>query len=696
LHGSLGLAVGLACVVPEITTAAEGARRRFDIPAGDAVVTLKQFLSQAGAHVLYSPDDVGGVRTHAVQGEFPPLAALTRMLAGTPLRAREDPETNALSITLGSPSRSPPSAPRQSRSSPSSYTNRPDSPSTMKRSIISSFGIWLGAVLGSGLDAQTNPSNPASGDNAATANKEDVVQLSPFTVESSAETGYMATTSLAGTRLRTELKDIGTSISVLTKEFLDDIGATDNQSALTYATNMEVGGVMGNYQDAPPTGSWGLAAEENNRFNPNNNTRVRGLVSADNTRNYFRTSVAWDGYNVGRIDILRGPNSILFGLGSPGGVVNATTDAANLNRDSGEVNVVTDEFGSYRGTLNLNKAILKNELGFRLAALNEREKFQQDPAYDDEDRIFAAAKYRPRLLNRNGVSFDLALDFERGDGTANRPRTAPPHDYITAWIQPVSTRPIQLPAGTNFMGYANGVIPAMTQFVNQAGVTFLANVGGTLPTGISGWADAFGPRLNVNSHAGNGDFWRQGRVWVEGVRLANGTTYIGNPQTARRLFGYGNAFQDSPIQTLNAYVQAQGHPLGSFFLPPQISDPSLFDFYNKLLDGPNKEESNDFNQSHEVAADAVMITLAPSRRCSGAIVSPCRTPIVFTRMSASTSARSVISRLAASRLAMPAFRTRMSSSPVRWVVVSRASRIWRGSAASAATNLAPTSSTSGR
>lgn len=77
----------------------------------------------------------------------------------------------------------------------------------------------------------------------------------------------------------------------------------------------------------------------------------------------FRTTVAWDSYNVNRIDILRGSNSILFGLGSPGGVINATTDSANLRRNTGEVEATTDEFGSFRGTVNLNQAILRNQAG---------------------------------------------------------------------------------------------------------------------------------------------------------------------------------------------------------------------------------------------------------------------------------------------------------------------------------------------
>ena len=58
--------------------------------------------------------------------------------------------------------------------------------------------------------------------------EEEVYELSPFTVEDDEYIGYLAISTLAGTRLNTRLEDIGTSISVLTKEFLED-GGGDQQ-----------------------------------------------------------------------------------------------------------------------------------------------------------------------------------------------------------------------------------------------------------------------------------------------------------------------------------------------------------------------------------------------------------------------------------------------------------------------------------
>src|SRR5437870_4074350 len=64
--------------------------------------------------------------------------------------------------------------------------------------------------------AQTTP--PAPNSPKASASDESIV-LSPFIVSSEQDTGYAATDSLAGTRLRTPLKDIAASLSVITKDF---------------------------------------------------------------------------------------------------------------------------------------------------------------------------------------------------------------------------------------------------------------------------------------------------------------------------------------------------------------------------------------------------------------------------------------------------------------------------------------------
>ena len=78
------------------------------------------------------------------------------------------------------------------------------------------------------------------------APSEPVVVLSPFVVVRSRDTGYQATTTLAGTRLNTPIADLGASISIYTKDLLDDLGATNANDILIFATGMESAGPGGN------------------------------------------------------------------------------------------------------------------------------------------------------------------------------------------------------------------------------------------------------------------------------------------------------------------------------------------------------------------------------------------------------------------------------------------------------------------
>lgn len=79
--------------------------------------------------------------------------------------------------------------------------------------------------------AQTAPPKPSAA--------EEAVVLSPFIVDTSAESGYQASSTLAGSRIKTDLKDVAASVTVLTTEFLDDLGAKDIASAMAFVAGAE-------------------------------------------------------------------------------------------------------------------------------------------------------------------------------------------------------------------------------------------------------------------------------------------------------------------------------------------------------------------------------------------------------------------------------------------------------------------------
>ena len=75
---------------------------------------------------------------------------------------------------------------------------------------------------------------------------EQVYELNPFTITPEDSTGYEATSTMSGTRIKTSLRDLGESIQVVTQEFMDDTGVTNLEALLT---NTESVGVYGNYSD---------------------------------------------------------------------------------------------------------------------------------------------------------------------------------------------------------------------------------------------------------------------------------------------------------------------------------------------------------------------------------------------------------------------------------------------------------------
>lgn len=107
------------------------------------------------------------------------------------------------------------------------------------------LGAFAGLAVSTALAQQTNKPLPLPRTRRPppAAAAEETIVLSPFVVQGEVDTGYVATDSLAGTRLRTPLRDIATSVTVVTRDFLEDVNATNIGELLVYTTGTEVSGV---------------------------------------------------------------------------------------------------------------------------------------------------------------------------------------------------------------------------------------------------------------------------------------------------------------------------------------------------------------------------------------------------------------------------------------------------------------------
>ena len=428
--------------------------------------------------------------------------------------------------------------------------------------------ILLSPALGWAQQANTPTTDEA----------DEPVRLSPFEVRAESDTGYVTASTLAGNRLSTDLRDLGTSLSIYNKTFLNDIGATDNASLLTYTLSTEVGGVYGNYSG---TGG-GTSPNLNASLNPSSNNRVRGLVSADNTRDLYLSSIPWEGYNIDAVDLQRGPNALLFGQGSPGGVINTRTKQATF-RDQNEVSVRFDEYGSARGTVDFNRVLLPDELAFRFAAVANTSKFQQKEAFDDFHREWLAVRYEPKFLKRGSARTIIKVDGEIGDGDSNRPRNTPPVDRILPWFNALDQKLYNVA----WMNEGTWTIPGRGDAVQSTtGI-------GTNP-GYQPWvATNFGS----NFYTGTLLTFLPGSTTPALAMGVNPVTYpaINNLGVRDGTIGGLAPSQPRGIRTYRDWATATAQPFASLIKNTHIADPNIFDFYNHMIDGDIKREWFNFH-----------------------------------------------------------------------------------------------------
>lgn len=432
---------------------------------------------------------------------------------------------------------------------------------TTKRTL--ACALFAASATWQGLLAQTTAPAPA-----APEENEEVVELSPFEVTADEDSGYVATSTLAGTRIRTDLRDVGSAISVITKEFMKDIGATDNSTLLQYTTNAEVAGTRGTYAGLGN----GTSVDEGGSLRaPGGSQRVRGLAAADNTRDFFTSDIPWDGYNVDRIDIQRGPNSILFGLGSPAGIVNASLNGAGF-RNRGNVEYRIGSYGSQRASLDVNQVLIKDVLAIRLDGLWDQEKFQQNPAYENDERIYGALRFDPKLFGSSART-SLKLKFESGEIDANRPRNIPPQDSITPWFRPINLDPNNMGGGMGKLSVPNGYT------IGSAATTYSAWLGGLVNQQQPLWfIDGTSNQL----------YRIYGGYVNTGARNVNGTTR----GAADGIIGQRYADVFSQLTSFSSYAtnaRLTNYQFGQY-RNMSLTDPTVFDFYNQLIDGSTKNE----------------------------------------------------------------------------------------------------------
>jgi hypothetical protein len=247
-----------------------------------------------------------------------------------------------------------------------------------RRSFISALRTWGGAIFAVAvLQAQVAPETKPADSKAATV-PADAVQLSPFMVNTDKDTGFAASSSLAGGRLATDLRDTPASYSVITKEFLEALNITDLMGA----------------QEWTPSSTYQSDTGANNFFTFTTRFTVRGVQAGQPQRNFFPVNSDNDAFDLERYDFGRGANSILFGNGSVGGVSSSSSKRARTDKSFQEVRVTVGSWSAKRATVDINQRIT-DKVALRASALWQDGDGWRLKEFEKRKGLFLTSTYKP-------------------------------------------------------------------------------------------------------------------------------------------------------------------------------------------------------------------------------------------------------------------------------------------------------------
>lgn len=286
--------------------------------------------------------------------------------------------------------------------------------------LVSSSALFAQSALSPKPPAVPTPSEVAArGPDTGSGPKDETIVLNPFVVSSALDRGYASTATLSGSRIDTPARYLAASITEINTAFMQDLGLFNMNEVMDFTPNAmsydngRSGSLTDANQNASITGSF--------------RSSIRGAIIGSTSRDFLVTRVPDDGYNTDRVSVNRGPNAILFGLGSPQGIVNAVSSWPEM-KDKYQLAARVDNWGSRRGTFKLNKQIVRGKAALLLAGLEEDWQTIFKPSNRINERLYGAITLKPLK------DTTVRANFEHGRIRSAAARPFPLSDGLSTWI----------------------------------------------------------------------------------------------------------------------------------------------------------------------------------------------------------------------------------------------------------------------
>ena len=254
------------------------------------------------------------------------------------------------------------------------------------------------ALTASFAVAQTTPTTPAR---TPAADNGETIMLDPFTTTATDSEGYRAQSSASGLPFVVGLDKTPLPIAVLTPEFLIDTASFTVEDALRFTS--------------------GISNAQRNEYGQEFYV-IRGFQTSNTFINGIRMNVPTDISLIDRVEVLKGPSTILYGELDPAGLVNVITKRAGF-RNQTHVSQTWDEYGTTRSMLDTNYA-LPRRFGPVRAAARMVVTWADENSYlpnESRERLLLAPSLRLDIGQRTAVDVSFIRSDE--DGATNRQPT---------------------------------------------------------------------------------------------------------------------------------------------------------------------------------------------------------------------------------------------------------------------------------
>jgi len=228
------------------------------------------------------------------------------------------------------------------------------------------LGLWAFNPAAS-LLAQTSPYTT---EQTQLDNEEEVVVLSAFNVSSQTVDRYRAADAVSAVRIRTQLIETPSSISVLTRDFMEDIAPVRMHDAAKYIAGVQDGrGSL--YGDR-------VVLRGFEAFAPRTVDNFADL-GVDNIEEAL----------IDRMEVSKGPNAILSPAGSPGGTINIVSKSPEF-KPKHSITALVGQFNAQKVTLDTTAPLPGSDrFAYRLIA-----------AYQDTEHYWSSsARSRNKFIS---------------------------------------------------------------------------------------------------------------------------------------------------------------------------------------------------------------------------------------------------------------------------------------------------------